>query len=73
YAQRKQWQVGEIHVKVDLVKEEGIGGSTHSFLCQLSFTGNITEAQQERLLQIDKACPVSKLLAKGAMVTSVMK
>ena len=73
YVQRKQWDVGEINVKVNLVRSEGATGSIHSFLCELDIAGNLTTEQKERLLHIDKACPISKLLAKGAEVTTVIK
>ena len=73
YVQRKQWDAGEISVDVDLVREDSAAGPTHSFLCQLSTTGTLTDEQKERLLQIDKACPISKLLTKGAPITSVVK
>lgn len=72
YVQRKQWDVGSIHVKVNLVREESAAGPVHSFLCELSISGVITNEQKQRLLQIDKACPISKLLAKSAAVTTIM-
>jgi putative redox protein len=73
YVQRKQWDAGEIIVKVDLVREESATGPAHSFLCEVSTSGTLTNEQKERLLQIDKACPISKLLSKGSVVTSVIK
>lgn len=73
YVQRKQWDAGEITVKVNLVRSDGPAGTTHSFLCEITVTCNLTNEQKERLLQIVKACPISKLLSKGAMVSSVIK
>lgn len=73
YVQRKQWDAGEITVKANLVRSDGSAGTTHSFLCELTVTGNLTNEQKERLLQIDKACPITKLLSKGAIVSSVIK
>jgi putative redox protein len=73
YVQRKQWDAGEIHVKVDLVRQESVAGPVHSFLCEVKTTGILTTEQKERLLQIEKACPISRLLSKGALVTSVIK
>ncbi|MCW3112452.1 MAG: hypothetical protein JWR18_848 [Segetibacter sp.] len=73
YVQRKQWDSGTIDVKVKLVREESAMGPIHSFLCELSISGDLTDEQKQRLLQIDKACPISKLLAKGSAITSVIK
>lgn len=70
YAQRKNWNAGEIKIKVNLVRSEKDGVSSHSFLCELSISGNLTEEQKQRMLQIDKACPISKLLSKGAEVNT---
>ena len=73
YVQRKQWDAGDIEVKVNLVKADGVGGSIHTFKCEVSASGNLSIEQKERLLQIDKACPISKLLTKGSEIESVMK
>ena len=72
YCQRKQWDAGEINIKVNLVKSVGSDGPVYSFKCDISVTGNLTGEQKERLLQIDKACPVSKILSKGSEVASVI-
>lgn len=73
YVQRKHWDLGTIDVKVNLVKEESAMGAVYSFLCELYLSGNFTDEQKQRLLQIEKACPISKLLAKGSAVNSVIK
>jgi len=71
YVQRKQWNAGEISVKVSLVKENDAAGNlVHRFICEVSVTGNLTTEQKQRLLQIEKACPVSKLLVRGAEIVS---
>lgn len=71
YAERKGWKVERIIVKVDLVKDEAAGGN-HKFLCGLSVTGELTDEQRKRLLDISKACPVQKLLMKGSEVETVL-
>jgi len=72
YAQRKQWDAGEIRLNVRLIRTTSTEGIAHAFVCELFFSGNLTEEQKERMLQIDKACPISKLLAKGAEVSTVL-
>lgn len=72
YVQRKQWLAGEISVNVNLVKSETASGPVHVFRCEVSTSGVLSVEQKERLHQIDKACPISKLLVKGAEVISVI-
>ena len=74
YVRRKQWEVGEINVAVDFLKGEDASGSiVHTFRCVLSSSATLSQEQKERLLQIDKACPVSKILGKGAEIVSTFK
>ena len=58
YADRKEWKVTEIDVTVSL---ERIDSKT-IFTRSIKLEGEIDETQRERLLQIAKACPVSKTL-----------
>ena len=64
YVQRKNWEVENINVNVQLQKEDLSGSSSNKFICEVSFSGNVSEEQKQRLLHIAKACPVSKLLTK---------
>lgn len=59
YADRKQWPLQQIDVAV---KVERVDGKT-IITRNISFEGQIGEAEKERLLQIAKACPVSKTLS----------
>jgi putative redox protein len=70
YANRKGWPLQQIKVTVDLVKGSGEGGSQHTFVCAVSLTGDLDEAQRSRLLEISKACPVQRLLAKPSEVVT---
>jgi putative redox protein len=58
YANRKEWKVAGIEVTVSL---ERIDNKT-IFTRSIKLNGDIDETQRERLLQIAKACPVSKTL-----------
>lgn len=59
YANRKEWPVTEINVAVYLERKD----DKTSFTRNIQIEGAIDEIQQERLLQIAKACPVSKTLS----------
>jgi putative redox protein len=73
YVQRKQWDVGEIDVQASLSKIEEGSASSHIFNCEISVSNEITDEQKQRMIQIAKACPISKLLSKSAEVITVMR
>jgi putative redox protein len=73
YAQRKGWPVKQIKVTVQLVKaSQQESGSQHTFVCELSLTGELDEAQRARMLEISKACPIQRLLAKPSEVVTTL-
>jgi len=69
YADRKSWTVQQIDVQVALERKEGIT----SFTRNISIKGDIDAEQKDRLLQIAKACPVSKTLAAGSIITTTIQ
>ena len=70
YARRKGWNVRAIDIKLSLVSTE-IDGQKHSVvLTEITVTGALEEFQLQRLTQIAKACPVSKLL-EGKIVSQI--
>jgi len=73
YAQRKNWEVGEIRVKASLVKGEGEASGLNTFYCSVHFTGNLSEEQLKRLLEISKKCPIDRLLQKPSEVVTVLE
>lgn len=72
YVQRKKWEVDTIKVKVNFVQNETTPGGPNSFLCEITVSGKIDEAQLNRLGEISKVCPISKVLIKqNELVTNV--
>jgi putative redox protein len=69
YADRKQWDLKQIEVKVST---EDLGGKT-LFRCDLHLTGNLDEQQRKRLIQIANACPVHKILTKPIEILTTLK
>lgn len=58
YIDRKMWVVDEIRVELELFKtEDGVVIER-----KLKFTGEITDEQNDRLLQIANHCPIHKIL-----------
>jgi putative redox protein len=71
YAGRKNWKVNNIRVKV--VHTKGDDDPTENvFLCELILMGDLTEEQQQRMLEISKKCPVDRLLGKTSSIVTVL-
>ena len=69
YADRKNWPVAEIDVTVSV---ERVGTKT-IFTRSIQINGGIDETQRQRLLEIAKACPVSKSLLGEVEINSEIK
>lgn len=59
YTNHKQWNVGKISISVSLLRENETG----KFTRELKFENEITQEQKQRLVQVAKACPVSKIVS----------
>jgi len=71
YADRKMWIVNSIYVKLDLYRVN----SDTIIERKLSFTGNLTEEQTNRLINIANSCPIHQILTgnvdiKTSLVTA---
>ncbi len=58
YANRKNWSLSSINVLVNLERKEGKTFFTRA----IDLQGELDQTQKNRLLEIAKACPVSKTL-----------
>jgi putative redox protein len=66
YADRKLWPVEEINVALELYKSP-----TGTLIARkISFKGNITDEQHQRLLQIANSCPIHKILTGNVEVVT---
>jgi putative redox protein len=67
YAARKQWPLAAVHVELlsDGKPAEGI-----DIQRRITLTGDLTEEQRERLLEIANVCPIHKVLSVGARISS---
>jgi putative redox protein len=58
YAQKKQWNVGEINVELVMNTDKG-----ETFIRrQISYSEKLSEEQHARMIQIANLCPVHKIL-----------
>lgn len=69
YANRKNWPVVSIEVRVNLERKEG----RTFFTREIDLQGDLDQTQKDRLLEIAKACPVSKTLLGEINMDSHLK
>lgn len=58
YIERKMWAVNDVTVNLEI----SIAASGTHILRKLSFDGEVSEEQKNRLVQIANACPIHKIL-----------
>ena len=68
YAKRKGWTL--THVESEIAVEQ-IERKYHVSV-RLKLTGELTEEQRQRLLEISNKCPVHKLLSPGAEISTYL-
>lgn len=72
YADRKEWKLGQIEVKVELV--HNTTDKTATFKKYISFENkNIEEKDMKRLMAIAEACPVNKLLSNEILIETIVE
>ena len=78
YAERKQWPLHGVEAAVSYarVPAENTAGSDAKISMvdriemEIALAGDLSEAQQRRLLEIANKCPVHRLLVSGAQVNT---
>ncbi len=73
YAERKGWAVQYIDVNVEMFSKPTADEKNTVFTRTITVMGNIDEAQLQRLRQIAKACPVSKILEGAITIETHIK
>jgi putative redox protein len=78
YARRKGWPLAHVSVDVSHNKvhaqdaDTGASGKLDQFQRHITLTGNLTQDQRQRLLEIADKCPVHKTLEATARVTTTL-
>ncbi|MBI1215064.1 MAG: OsmC family peroxiredoxin [Alphaproteobacteria bacterium] len=73
YADQKKWDLQEVAVTLTHRKEAGPDGKKVDVITRdIAVTGNLDEAQRQRLLEIADRCPVHRTLeSKPTIVSSI--
>jgi putative redox protein len=66
YAERKEWDVGQVEVDVDVEYRDG---APLSFAVTLRLPSELSDEQRKRLLIVAGKCPVHKLISGETEVT----
>ena len=73
YADHKGWDLQSVKVDLVLDPEEPKVGEARQIVRQVQVTGNLDEAQKERLLKVAESCPVHKLLAGEISIQTALQ
>jgi putative redox protein len=69
YADRKQWNVGQIGVSLHYLRD----GESERIHRKLQIAGNITAAQRARMADIAERTPVTLTLKRGLQITTELE
>lgn len=73
YANRKNWPLEDVKVSVHLVKGESLPSGHNTFFSEITLTGNLSEEQRTRIMEVTKACPIQRLLLKSSEMVNILK
>lgn len=71
YIDRKNWDIPEISVSLNLIQKDKEPGLT-TITRELNIPSDISEEQREKLIAISKRCPVSKLLENQVVIETTL-
>ncbi len=71
YIDRKGWDVPEIKISLNLYQESNPELET-TISRTISFSGNVSDEQKERLLIIADKCPISKILKNKITINTTL-
>ncbi len=71
YIDRKGWDIPEINISLNLAQEATPELET-TISRAITFPGNISEEQRERLLLIAEKCPISKILKNKITINTTI-
>ncbi len=70
YIDRKEWDIPQLEASVNMYREFREGKNVNVIDRSLNFLSPVTAEQKERLIQIAKLCPISKLLEAGVQINT---
>ena len=68
YVDKKGWDVERIDLELSIHIDKTSTGQTTYIVSAIAITGNITEEQKQRMLEIARKCPVHRLLTNSIAI-----
>lgn len=68
YAERKQWYVENIEIKINVTWDAEAGAT--AITRTIHFFGNLDEAQKSRLMKVADSCTIHKILTHPITITT---
>lgn len=72
YAQRKQWPLESIQVRISMNPTGKPEDGSTSLVRDITLRGALDDGQRERLLQIAQSCPTHKILSGSITIDSAL-
>ena len=72
YIDRKEWIIPEINISLNLYQETLDGQLTTTIRRNITFSGEVSIEQKDRLLIIADKCPISKLLKGKTLINTTL-
>jgi putative redox protein len=69
YANRKQWDLRTSVVTVRIASETPAGATMSR---EIQLTGNLTDEQRQRILEIANKCPIHQLLTRSIKIETIL-
>lgn len=73
YADKKGWNVDNIEVTLSIQTTKSETGQSAEIESVIAITGNVTDEQKQRMLEIARKCPVHKLLTNPILINSMLE
>ena len=73
YADKKGWNVDRIKVDLSILTVKTETGQSAQIESVIAITGDVTEEQKQRMLDIARKCPVHKLLTNPIRIDSNLR
>lgn len=73
YADKKGWNVDKIEVEIRIQTTKTETGQSAEIESVIAITGDVTDEQKLRMLEIARKCPVHKLLTNPIRINSMLE
>ncbi len=70
YADRKEWDLTAVEISMSISEQRTDLQKTTFIHCHIRLSGNLDDAQRQRLLTIAERCPVHKILTSPIVIES---